>query len=317
MTNPTTDELKELTAACIKGVPDARRKFQDIFGDSIYKYPRKVFGLPQDKAGDFYVYVFERERVFRRLGTFEGRNEAQFKTYLCRYVLHDLFFEWQRNEKEIDTVPLDSIFPEGSSDGANIVAPSESSDDDDNVGSDNYLVSVLRRLDFEKRVILKLLCLAECDLVPEEIRFIAQKSARGYREVVLLVEHIRDELTKKDEQSAALQAQLDSVFGWILLYQKELAKIAERLGSFPPESPEHSKLHHQKDEWERKLEWRYRQQMQTREKFRQLRVTTPYKDIARLLNVPVGTVCSLIARTRGAIVELMGNRDVATQGVAP
>ena len=52
-----SQQLKELTASCLQGNADARRRFQDLFGESIYHHPVKMFGLPKDKAADFFIYV--------------------------------------------------------------------------------------------------------------------------------------------------------------------------------------------------------------------------------------------------------------------
>ena len=242
-------QLKLMVASCLAGDAGARITFQNEFGETIYNYPLKAFRLPKDKAADFYVYVFENERVFRRLSSFEGRNEAQFETYLCFYVLPDLFFEWQRSQKELDTVSWDPIASEGNWEPkggmSNGVRGSPLSLDDFVLDSQETpsVNAVVSGLDLEKRVVLKLLCLAEFDLAGEEIRFIAHKSQRSYQEVVTLVEQIRRTLTKKDEQTNAIQDQLGSIFGWILLYQKELPRIEEKLRSVAEGGPEHTELH--------------------------------------------------------------------------
>src|SRR5437660_731303 len=82
-----------------------------------------------------------------------------------------------------------------------------------------------------KRLLLMLLHLADFDLSPQEVRLLCKKSCRSYREVIADIEQTRHRVSKKDEQLAALHAQLESIYGWILLYQKELGKISERLNS--------------------------------------------------------------------------------------
>lgn len=308
-------QVKELTVSCLRGNTDARRRFQDLFGESIYHYPAKMFGLPKDRVADFFIYAFDNDRIFKRLGSFEGRNEAHIKTYLHSYVLRDLFLEWQRGLKDLETISLDGVGADSGAGGEEAIFKTriedgQSSDgfsptDEDNRGALRDLVA---RIDVENRVVWKLLCLAELDLNPDEIRFICQKSGRNYREAINLVEEIRHGLTSKDERISSLQDQLGSIFGWILLYQKESAKIREDLKSAPEKSSKHIQLAQRKEELERKLEWRYRQQRQVRIKAGQFRTTTPYKDIARLLNVPLGTVCSLVARTRAEIAETLGGR---------
>lgn len=314
-------QLKGLVESCLKGDADARISFQNLFGETIYKYPLKAFRMPADKAADFYIYVFEKDRIFRRLGTFQGRNEAHFETYLCFYVLRDLFFEWRRNEKTLEITPLELHTPVGGpEDGErafrDIVADRTS--DDGCMGSSDAtkLLANFVSNDVEKRAILKLLCLAEFDLNPDEIRFISQKSCRSYREIVTLIEELRFELTRKDERATSLQDQLDSIFGWILLYQKELARLTEKLRSVVEGAAELTKLRDEARELERKIEWRYRQQRQVKEQASRFRTTTPYKDIARVLNVPIGTVCSLVARTRADMLKTLGDQMGPTEMTA-
>lgn len=320
----TEAELKEMVRSCLRGDWDARVRFQHLFGEDIYKYPMTVFRVPKDKAADFYVYAFENDRIFRRLAGFEGRNRAHFKTYLGRYILHDLFMEWQRSRNEPDTVSLETPV-QGSASGERVktlqelIGDPKNSIETLNESPDETapVKNVFAGLDAEKKLILKILHIGEFDLSPQEIRFLCKKSGRTYREVVTLVEETRAVLSRKDEKMAFLQDQLESVFGWILLYQKELAKIEQTLNFLTAGSSKYNELSREKEELERKLAWRYRQQQQVLEKTRQFRITTPYKDIARLLNVPLGTVCSLVGRIREEILEAFGSPGVSGKAATP
>ena len=92
--------------ACAAGDTIARRHFQETYGEDIYNFPVKIYGTPIEEAGDFYLYVFDKDRIFIRLKTFEGRNSIQFRTFLSYYVLKHLFVEWRRTRKEIETISL-------------------------------------------------------------------------------------------------------------------------------------------------------------------------------------------------------------------
>lgn len=316
----TEAELKGLVTFCLEGNGDARVRFQRLFGEFIYNYPFKMFRLSQDKATDFYIYVFENDRIFRRLRGFEGRNGAHFRTYLGGFVLRDLFLEWRRGQKELETVSLETIMRGNDSKQEGVTLQDLIADPKD--GGETSLDTqdesapfrdLLASLDMEKRVILKLLHLLEFDLSPQEIRFICQKSGGKHREVVALLENTRSGLTRKDEQFTSLHVQLESIFGWVLIYQNDLAGISETLKSVAEGSPKHTELCRQKEELERKLKWRYRQREQALAKAKQFRVTTSYKDIARLLNIPLGTVCSLIARIRTELIEAVSHSETAKQ----
>ena len=84
--------------------------FQEAYGSLIYSFPVRMFRLDQSEAGEFYLYAFESGRIFRRMQSFEGRNNIQFTTYLSFYVLRDLFLEWLRTRHDMDTVSLDADF---------------------------------------------------------------------------------------------------------------------------------------------------------------------------------------------------------------
>jgi RNA polymerase sigma factor (sigma-70 family) len=321
--NEIDSELKEIARSCLRNDRDAKTRFQNLFGELIYNYPMKMFRLPEDKTADFYVYVFEDGRVFKRLKGFEGRNNAQFKTYLGYYVLRDLFLEWGRLQKDPVTVSLEApVTRQDSKDEGGtlqdfIPDPSDGPESVIDSRSGNAAVKdVFERIDPEKKLLLKLLHLAEWDFSPEEIRIVCRKSGKTYREVVGVLEDIRVRLRIKDERSSTLLYQLESVFGWILLYQKELARFEEALRSLSANSPKHAELRRDRAELERKLEWRYRQREQMLEKTRQFRLTTSYKDIATLLNVPLGTVCSLVARTRAELLETLGGPRGLHQAIA-
>jgi len=317
-----TSDLKQLLHACAQGDADNRITFQNAFGESIYNYPIKTFRLSVDKAADFYIYVFEDDRIFRRVRRFEAHNGAQFKTYLNYYVLRDLFLEWQRTLKEPETISLATPISDDSGESGKTLEDlladltPNAADSLDGAGDAAEFKAFMEKLDPEKAFLLKLLHLGDFDLSPQEIRVLCKKSGRSYREIITDIEETRNRLSKKDEQLATLHAQLESIYGWILLYQKELGKISERLNSFAEASPHFAENRRQIEQLKRKLGWRYRQRDQTLEKVRQFRVTTPYKDIARLLNAPMGTVCSLIARTREEISGVITKVDVLREAAA-
>ena len=75
-------DIRAFLATCASGDKAAQRSFQEEYGGDIYNFPVKIYGVPLEEAGDFYLYVFDRDRIFSRLKTFEGRNNIQFKTFL-------------------------------------------------------------------------------------------------------------------------------------------------------------------------------------------------------------------------------------------
>ena len=103
----TTHDVKVLIERCVKEDPDARLEFQQQYAAVIYSFPIRIFHLSEEEAGDFYLYVFEQGRIFRRVQSFEGKNAIQFETYLSSYVLRDLCLEWMRTTERVDVVSPD------------------------------------------------------------------------------------------------------------------------------------------------------------------------------------------------------------------
>jgi len=267
-----------------------------------------------EEAGDFYVYVFEKDRIFTRIRTFEGRNSIQFRTFLSYYVLKHLFLEWRRTHKEIEMISLNT--PLGDPvEGERVledILPDISAAETEGVESKRaeLAAEIWSFLEPEERLYLKLLYLIECDLEPEDIRLLAKMSGRSIRDTLALIAEVQEGLRRKDEKLSRLRDELDSVWGWILLRQKGLQEIDKKIHLMTEEgnSSGQEDLVAQREKLEQSLVKRYRQREQIMQEIRKLRLTTPYKDLARLLSTPVGTVGSEISRLRTYLAQKFGER---------
>jgi len=255
--------------------------------------------VPADRAADFYVYVFERDRIFQRLRTFEGRNGARLRTFLAFHVLKSLFLEWQRTSRDLDTVSLEETPADRSADDGGPpepVAPAP---------------SLWETLAPEERLDLKLLSLLECDLAPDDLRLLARLSGRSLRDTVAAVAEVQQRLGSRDVRVAELRAALDSAWGWLVLRRRELQETVEkmRLLGVDHDSPTRRRLETRRQRLEAALATRLGQRDRLLAQMRTFKVTTPYKDIAYLLNAPVGTVCSRIFRLRQRLETLRGAQE--------
>ena len=309
-------DIREFFQACAAGDLAARRQFQEEFAEDIYNFPVKIYGATVDVAGDFYVYAFERDRIFSRLKTFEGRNSIQFRTFLSYYVLKHLFLEWRRTQKEVETISLQT--PLGSSDDEQRtledVLPQTSQEEEfiTETSASAAAVDTWNSLTVEERLDLKLLSLLECDLTPEELRLLATTAKRTIGETLALVAEVVDGLKRKDEKIARLRDDLDSVWGWILVRQKELQEINKKIHRLTSaEKPgSHDSLTAEKEALEQALAKRYRQRERITRDMQSYKLTTPYKDIARRLNMSIGTVCSRIFRLRERLLQELGDQGI-------
>ena len=284
---PDPDDVRELVRGCAAGDGSARRTFQDRFGEDVYNFPAKIYGVSAERAADFYVYVFEADRIFTRMRTFEGRNGIQFRTFLAYYVLRSLFLEWQRGSRELDTVSLGDDEP-----AAGVAEPPPVAGVD--------VTAAWAGLSPEERLDLKLLSLLEHPLAPDDVRLLARLSRRSLEETVAIVAEVEAGLRARDVELARLRDQLDSVWGWIVLRRRELQETGERLRLMGSnrESTTAQRLEERRAELKAGLEKRMRQHERLLDEIRTFKMTTPYKDIARMLASSVGTVCSRIFRLR-------------------
>lgn len=313
MSGRSAGELEDalaLVRACAEGDGAARRAFQDRFAEDIYNFPVKIYGVPAEQAADFYVYAFERDRIFTRLRTFEGRGGAQLRSFLAFQVLRAIFLDWQRTRREVDTVSLsESLRRGGEGDGVlEDVLPAKAEEDEAAAVEPEAVQAVAEiwaSLGPEERLDLKLLSLLEHDLDPHELRLLSQLSGRPLDETVTAVAEVQETLRKKDERVAALGADLDSAWGWLVLRRRELQETEEKIRRLGPDhdSREAKRLAERRRELEGAITKRLRQHERLLEELRSFKVTTSYKDIARLKGSTVGTVCSRIFRLRQRLQE--------------
>jgi RNA polymerase sigma factor (sigma-70 family) len=282
------DDVLGLVQGCAAGDAAARRAFQDRYAEDIYNFPVKIFRVAPDLAADFYVYVFERDRIFSRLRSFEGRNNIQFRTFLAYYVLKSLFLEWQRGRRELETVPLGDTDPTHPGEPAEEAAP------------DATVMRLWADLDPEDRLDLKLLSLLEHHLTPDDVRLLAGTSRRSVQETAAVVAEVEAGLRARDVALGRLREQLDSAWGWIILRRRELQETDGKLHLLGADhdSPARHRLLDRRQRLEEALGRRLRQRDGLLENLRSFKMTTPYKDIARMRNTTVGTVCSRIFRLR-------------------
>lgn len=294
-------EDRELIQRCLAAESDAIALFQEKYGELIYGFPVRVYRVPHDMAGDFYVFAFDKGRIFRRVQTFEGR--IALRSYLLGFVLDNLVLEWKRTEREIETVPIEAIreLPDE--------RPPLDDMDDPAQNSRTILADVLADMPPAKAVVLKLLHIEDCDLSPDDIRYIRKVSGRRVPEILVEIERMRSTVRERESGLKRVEDQLEGVHAWVQLYERRLRRIATDLASLPPAATTAQSLREEQSELERKLKWRQRQRANLMERAQRRKVTTPYKDIAALLGTTVGNIASQILRVRKEVANRTGVVD--------
>ncbi len=286
-------EAISLIRRCLSGERDAAITFQERYGELIYGYPVRVYRVPPDEAGDFYVFAFEHGRIFRRVRTFEGR--APFRAYLLGFVLDDLVLEWKRGQREIETVSLESI--------GELPDPGAGEDAErEGTGTMDFDRSAMRDLLADlsppKAVVMKLLYVEDHEFDPAEVRYLAKVSGNAIPEVLDRIESLRATVREREAGLKKMEDALDAVQAWIQLYERRIQRINEDLAALPPTNASSEKLREERSQLERKIERRRAQRTKLLAQAQRRKVTAPYKDIAALLNTSIGNIGSQIARLR-------------------
>ncbi len=293
-------EAQKLIAQCLSGDIDAARHFQERYGELIYGYPTRVYRVPPDEAGDFYVFAFDQGRIFRRVRTFEGR--APFRAYLLGFVLDDLVLEWKRRSREIETVSIETLgeLPDPAH-------PGNRHEEDNGSAIDRVaLRQLLTDLAPSKAVVMKLLYVEDYEFGPAELRYLAQVSGSRIPDVLARIDRLRSRVREREVGLKRMEDALDAVQAWIQLYERRLQRIGDDLAALPPGTTGAARLREERGQLEGKIERRRQQRAKLLAQAQRRKVTAPYKDIAALLNTSIGNVGSQIARLRRELLAKVG-----------
>jgi len=293
-------EARLLIGRCLTGDVEAATEFQAIYGELIYGYPMRVYRVPADEAGDFYVFAFERGRIFRRVRTYEGR--APFRAYLLGFVLDDLVLEWKRGVREIETVSIETLgeLPDpGAADRATT--------NEGGLMDSTTFRQMLGDLSPSKSVVMKLLYVEDYEFQPSEVRYLAQVSGCDVPEVLDRIDRLRSTVREREAGLKRMEDALDAVQAWIQLYERRVQRISDDLSALPPTSMAAERLREERLQLERKIQRRRQQRTKLLAQAQRRKVTAPYKDIAAMLNTSIGNIGSQIARLRRELLTKVGS----------
>jgi hypothetical protein len=296
----TTREGAELIKRCLAGELKGIDEFQQRYGEIIYSYPIRVYRMPAEDAGDFYVFAFDGGRIFRRLQTFAGRTSLP--SYLSGFVLDNLVLEWKRGEHEIETISMDALNELPDACGSEATAGGDS----EAPAGGLSLNEVLATVGVSKGLVIKLLYIEDCDLTASDIRCLAKISGRRVPDLLADVERLRCMVREREAGLRRIYDALDAVHAWIQLYERRLRQIGEDLANLPPDTAAAQRRREERALLERKVERRRQQRGNMLARAQRRKVTAPYKDIAVLLNTSIGNLASQILRVRKEIAQRVG-----------
>jgi len=308
--NPLEDarEALLLISRCLSGEKEAAREFQAVYGELIYGYPMRVYRVPPDEAGDFYVFAFDRGRIFRRVRTYEGR--APFRAYLLGFVLDDLVLEWKRGVREIETVSIETIGELPDLAAADRALASEG----EGLMDRTSFSQLLGELSPSKSVVIKLLYVEDYEFQPSEVRYLAQVSGCDVPEVLDRIDRLRSTVREREAGLKRMEDALDAVQAWIQLYERRVQRIGDDLAALPPTSMAAERLREERLQLERKVQRRRQQRAKLLAQAQRRKVTAPYKEIAVMLNTSIGNIGSQIARLRRELLTKIGSGTAGLDG---
>ncbi|MFQ5964237.1 MAG: sigma-70 family RNA polymerase sigma factor [Candidatus Scalinduaceae bacterium] len=311
------DDLKSLLSLCCKGDIQAIRTFQDIFGEDIYNFPIKVHKLDEERAADFYCYCFEKDRIYKRFITFRGECKIRSFQFL---ILDHLFKEWIRKpDVEMSIYSID--FPLQGNEGVGEMVmrdilkdPISTTKEEIEEKEDLRKIEVaIKRLDDDERIYLNLLSFSEIDIESEDIRVISRISGRNLQETTENIFNLEESLSKRYELYKKKREELDKINYWILIYEKHIKKLKNNKFK---STIEVEQLVINKNELERKVLWRKKQKEKLLKKYRESSPKVSYREIAKLLNVSVGTVSSKIKNARARLNEILNDLQNREQQIS-
>jgi DNA-directed RNA polymerase specialized sigma24 family protein len=143
------------------------------------------------------------------------------------------------------------------------------------------------------------LALDTIDLAPADVRLIAHLASRSIRETLACLNEVKAALAEKGSIARDKRDRLHRVAYWIHTYKRQMTILEKQrhYSRLHGETQTESVLAQEQAELERKLAWRYRQQARLQVEV-QKDARPSYRDIAKILNRPLGSIRSMIARAR-------------------
>lgn len=286
------DELRERSEAqhliqrCLQQDEAAVREFQEIYGRDVYHHPMQLYRLEKEAAADFYVFAFDKGRIFRRLQTYAAR--APFRAYLTAVVLDHLVYEWQRTRRAAEVLAFGEVLIEDLDE-----RPTQAADDDSDNGAD--VRAVVEQLPNGKALLVKLLHVEDHEFTAQDYAELSKVSGRPVEDLATAMRSLQAAVRQREQLVSKAEMALATVQRWIECYEQQARALQARSGGNTRQ--ERTTIDKLAD-----LEERLRQRREQREKLlarlHQRKRTTPYREIAQLLNASIGTVSAQVTRLR-------------------
>jgi RNA polymerase sigma factor (sigma-70 family) len=281
------EEIFALVQSCANGNADSLKKFFEEFSEDIYNFPIRVFHLEEDDASEFFIYAYERLKSGKRFQTFVGKSG--FKTWLYT-VLRNMLIDWKRNKRELKIVSSVKV----NSDGVEYYSIENEPDLKSDMQKEADSISsrfqdALSEIKIESRIIFKLAYIYYLNLNAEEIEYLIEKTGLSKEELQAEIISIRDSLSEKEMHILESEDKIASIYMNILDLKQQQEK--EKPIVFNDNLPNYDKI-------QISIDKKYEQRRKLIEKKNKGNFIsrTPYRVIARILQIPEGGVSISLQR---------------------
>jgi RNA polymerase sigma factor (sigma-70 family) len=267
--------IKESIRRFKEGNEQSRENIITVLSEYIYNYPRIVFGVTEDVAGDFFEYILIRlDRIL------EGYREtdAKFVTWFT-VVLRNRYLNFVRTEQSRhaaehlkQVVSLDYDFTENRN-LYNILGDKRDYSSENSEGFDRLLDAVVRDLSARQRLLFHLYYLET--LRPEDVGFISIYLGKTIRETLAGISALRYTLSHKYRVRNRCLQRLNVLYFQLIRSQ----------GGNDCSAAEKVKKKRKK----------------VLDEYRKVKLNPSYESISQFTGLPMGTISSGIQRMKNSV----------------
>ncbi len=281
------EEIVQLVNECKKQDPYALEKFFKIFSSDIYNFPIKIFQFDEEKAGDFFLFAFERLRDGKRFKTFKG--ESTFRTWFYS-VLKNLVIDFLRTNEKSKTIQIQN-YSNFNEIEKSLKAPTYDVLETQYVKDVFY--NVLDHLEFDSRIVFKLTLIFYLNLDELDIKILKENYHKTNYEIFEFISQSKEYLIEKNQKLNQKQEKLNRLHLKLFSLQEKEKKILQNHNN----NEELKKLH---DNISKKKEIR-NSILTKNNSFFLLRV--PFYKIAKFLNLTTPTISNLYKKAEIMILN--------------
>jgi len=279
---------EELCHLCQAGNDAAERALLRRYMPAIYWLPRQMFGAEEEDLASFLLFALEKIRERDIIARFDAKRKTRFATWFG-VVLQRLYLDFLRQRfrrclpTTIELCDADAAAP--------LTAEADG-------GNQKKAEVFLAQMHVRCRALFKLLLCHTVSLTPDEIRWIAETSARSVLEVIKEIARLEERLRNAEAKVKAFYDKLASAWWWKQQCELRLRGCSGQMQG-ARKTEEKARLERYQRQYNRLKEDVARSARQ---------VTAPYRELAQLLNMKEETLGSHISRCRANALALLGKQ---------